>query len=560
MSQLSSEKFSRGHADSRISTALANLSDFATIPNLIGLILGALAIFMLIKLPEPWNFRIPLYLIVFVWTILRPRTALYLMPIAVPWGSVDTFTLGGLDLNSADILVGFLIVGWLLGFVLRPATYRGLESTDQIGVRDREPGQIPWYLIVAMLFMLSTMALSMVVAIDIRSSLKEIAKWSEFIIIVLLGAQYIRTRRQIYIIVAIIILAGITQAFYGYVQDVYSLGPQAFIRSSSLRVYGTFGQPNPFGGYINMPLAIALSLMLLGKNWTMRTYAGIATVLLATAVYLSQSKGAEMAAGAGLLFIVFVGMPRLRRPIGLAAIVGLFVAALFAMGRIPITVLNPVLKQVGLAGISFTVPSAADYATAERIAHWIAGIRMFLAHPILGVGIGNFNAAYPNYYVTIFTVSLDHAHDYYINTAAETGVVGLVAFLLFLMAHFVASGSSYQRINAWYRQAKAQVTQPAPKIARPVERREKIALLLNPARMFEYYCPKGIYRDIHILGNDRALAIGLIAALLTVCVHNLVDNLYVHSMPNLIAILLILVIRLQWVTKDKEKETAFTMA
>ena len=29
-----------------------------------------------------------LYLSVLVWTILRPRVALYLMPICVPWGSV----------------------------------------------------------------------------------------------------------------------------------------------------------------------------------------------------------------------------------------------------------------------------------------------------------------------------------------------------------------------------------------------------------------------------------------------------------------------------------------
>jgi O-antigen ligase len=396
--------------------------------------------------------------------------------------------------------------------------------------------------------MLGTMVLSMAVAVDIRSSLKEIAKWSEFVIIVLLGAQYIRTRTQIYAIVVIVILAGITQAFFGYFQDLYNLGPEAFIRASSLRVYGTFGQPNPFGGYINMPLAIALALMLLGRNWTTRIGAGIATVLLGTAVYLSQSKGAELAAGVGLLFIIFVGMPRLRRPIGLVALVGLVVAALFTLGRIPISVLNPLLRQVGLAGISFTAPSAADYATAERIAHWIAGIRMFLAHPILGVGIGNFPDVYSNYYITIFTVSLDHAHDYYINTAAETGAVGLVAFLLFLMAHFVVSGNSYVQINKRYRQAKAQILCHAPKTTRPLVQRDKIALLLHPIHMFEYYCPRGIYRNIRTFGNDRALAIGLIAALLTVCVHNLVDNLYVHSMPNLIAILLILVIRLQWVT------------
>jgi hypothetical protein len=48
--------------------------------------------------------------------------------------------------------------------------------------------------------------------------------------------------------------------------------------------------------------------------------------------------------------------------------------------------------------------------------------------------------------------------------------------------------------------------------------------------------------------NDRALAIGLLAALLSIAVHNFVDDLYVHSLTNLIALLLIALIRLERVT------------
>ena len=51
-----------------------------------------------------------------------------------------------------------------------------------------------------------------------------------------------------------------------------------------------------------------------------------------------------------------------------------------------------------------------------------------------------------------------------------------------------------------------------------------------------------------MLSNDRALAIGLMAALITVAVHNLVDDVYVHSLTNLIALLLIALIRLERVT------------
>ena len=38
--------------------------------------------------------------------------------------------------------------------------------------------------------------------------------------------------------------------------------------------------------------------------------------------------------------------------------------------------------------------------------------------------------------------------------------------------------------------------------------------------------------------------IGILAALTTVCVHNLVDDLYVHSLTSLIALLLVALIRL----------------
>ncbi len=98
----------------------------------------------------------------------------------------------------------------------------------------------------------------MTVALSKSDSLKEISKWLEFSALLLLGAQYIRTRRQLWTMIVIICLAAISQAFYGYIQYLFNLGPQVFVRDTSLRVYGTFGQPNPFAGYINMPLSIVL--------------------------------------------------------------------------------------------------------------------------------------------------------------------------------------------------------------------------------------------------------------------------------------------------------------
>src|SRR5579883_1555163 len=101
------------------------------VTTLVGVVGAALAVAVLIIPPLPWNIRIPLYLLLLVWTILRPRLALYLMDFAVPWGSFDYINAGGLRVDSADILVGFLAFGWILSWGL-PA-YVG-------GGRDREKG------------------------------------------------------------------------------------------------------------------------------------------------------------------------------------------------------------------------------------------------------------------------------------------------------------------------------------------------------------------------------------------------------------------------------------
>src|SRR5262249_51262203 len=79
-------------------------------------------------------------------------------------------------------------------------------------------------------------------------------------------------------------------------------------------------------------------------------------------------------------------------------------------------------------------PRSANFSTLERLAQWAAGINMFLSHPVLGVVAGNYSEAYPQYSVVCWPDSLGHAHNYYINAAAETGAIGLVAFLALTVA------------------------------------------------------------------------------------------------------------------------------
>lgn len=512
--------------DSGFARAFRTLQTYATRSNSVGVLCACLALVCLLALPEPWNIRLPLYLVVALWTIIRPRVALYLLPIAIPWGSVDTINLGTLNLNGADVLVALLIASWLMSFLLRPFV---TAIAPLPGPLDRDELRVPAYLLWSMFLLLLMMLISMTNTLSLTSSLKELSKWLELVTVILLGAQYLRTRRQIWTLVIIMCLSGISQAFYGYVQYFFNIGPLAFVRDAGLRVYGTFGQPNPYAGYINMSLAIAIALMLLGRNWATRLLAAGTVLILGTVEYLSQSRGGEIAISLAIIFIVTLGIPMLRKLVAIGAVGTLGIIAAYLAGRIPEHYLLPILRILGLIQISFTSPSSQDYSTAERLAHWIAGIGMFIDHPFTGVGIGNYGDAYNKYHLTIFINSLGHAHNYYINIAAETGLFGLVAFLLFLLSTFVAGERAYRGISTRYMHLRSAWRTP------------KAATSEREIR----------YRR-SLLGrftNDRALAIGLLAALLSVCVHNMVDNLYVHSMTILFALLLIALIRLEGVTR-----------
>jgi len=61
-----------------------------------------------------------------------------------------------------------------------------------------------------------------------------------------------------------------------------------------------------------------------------------------------------------------------------------------------------------------------------------AGWRMFLAHPLTGVGPGSYTLAYPEFAVGTWYASRGHAHNYYLHMAAEAGIAGLLAYLALL--------------------------------------------------------------------------------------------------------------------------------
>ena len=83
------------------------------------------------------------------------------------------------------------------------------------------------------------------------------------------------------------------------------------------------------------------------------------------------------------------------------------------------------IPYLGVCDVRGVEVTDANFAVLERMAHWQAAMRDVDRHPWLGVGIGNYAAVYARYALPLWPLALGHAHNYYLNIAAETGRCGL---------------------------------------------------------------------------------------------------------------------------------------
>jgi O-antigen ligase len=113
---------------------------------------------------------------------------------------------------------------------------------------------------------------------------------------------------------------------------------------------------------------------------------------------------------------------------------GMVVGMLWLAGYLPVGIeqrINNALTEFSGFGDMRAQPvSDENFAIVERLAHWQAAYHMASAHPFLGVGLGNYEVAYPTYRIPSWPRAPGHAHNDYLNILAETGLIGLATYLV----------------------------------------------------------------------------------------------------------------------------------
>lgn len=99
-----------------------------------------------------------------------------------------------------------------------------------------------------------------------------------------------------------------------------------------------------------------------------------------------------------------------------------------------------------------------DVSNAERFYRWVAGARMFAEKPITGFGPNSFYNQYRSYTVSRFETWVSNnpehstVHNYFLLTALEQGVIGLVIFCLLYFGMLAQLQKLYHQLhNQFYR-------------------------------------------------------------------------------------------------------------
>ena len=94
-----------------------------------------------------------------------------------------------------------------------------------------------------------------------------------------------------------------------------------------------------------------------------------------------------------------------------------------------------------------------DISTMERVYRWVAGAHMLKERPFFGFGPATFYNNYMDYTVSIFKTYVsdnpDHSgiHSYYLMTAVEQGLIGLIIFLLLIIVVLLTGEKVYHSVR-----------------------------------------------------------------------------------------------------------------
>lgn len=250
------------------------------------------------------------------------------------------------------------------------------------------------------------------------------------------------TPRRLRAIVRTITIFGFLLAMFGLTQSFTTDGTKVywFRQLTQSTAFGPFINRHHFAGYMELAIALPLGMLFSGsiESYKRPIYAFVA-MMMGVALILTNSRGGIISLAAEIVFLAVVAGPGLlkgeRRPRAQRIRSALLRAGL-AFGLIAVLIGGTVL--VGGADVFTRFLGTANAAdpTTGRAHFWSVTLDVIKAYPVVGSGLGSFSVIYTKYDSRNGFYRLEQAHNDYLQTLADGGIIGGLLGLGFLVFLF----------------------------------------------------------------------------------------------------------------------------
>jgi len=224
------------------------------------------------------------------------------------------------------------------------------------------------------------------------------------------------------------ILYGVAQAFSGLEHIFYRASEQVTVPR------GFFSHKMTFAGFLMINSQIVFGLFLLSRSHQEKIVWGVMTTLLITGILISRTRGVWL----GLLSAwLLMGWLRGKTKVVLSLLIAFLVFAF-------------VLESVSHLGIVDRFKSIFSVEkNMDRFYIWGSTLDMIQDYPLLGTGPGTYKEVIPLYREKFDYPYLNraHAHNNFIQQAAEKGLLGFFALLWLVLLMLRVGLSTYFDID-----------------------------------------------------------------------------------------------------------------
>jgi len=286
-------------------------------------------------------------------------------------------------------------------------------------------------------------------------TLRQALLWLTYFLVAVIIIRNVNRFAQIQKLFAAIVIMGVFEALFGLF-NLSSGSPSLLLYPKTLHldsVTGTFVNRNHLAGYLEMVLPLALGLVLsrigifalrdpkVRRNWrrvlpalggrslAVNLIISLAVLVMAVGLVKSQSRS-----GIFLLFFTFLLFAEIiifhfseskeRQKLSRDFI------------NVSFLVILGFSLYIGLGTIVNRFSADTTLFHDGRTMFWGNIVSMIKGFPLLGTGLGTFASVYPLYEKSGFEMTLDHAHNDYLEAFSEVGLIGgalLIAGIVFLM-------------------------------------------------------------------------------------------------------------------------------